>query len=204
MSAGEPTSTRWSPPPSRSAAWTSSSRRRHLSIRAVPGDGNPSCRRVLRVNLFSVFAAMQAAKQMIAQGRGGKIINVSSIDALHPSMVGLAHYDASKHGVWGLTENVALEFAEHEITVNALAPGAIATPGRQQRHGRSRDAARNRGAHPDAQGWGFPTTWDASRCSSPPGSPATSPGHRSWPTAACCCAEATGPWPAPSPTHAFV
>jgi len=86
--------------------------------------------RVLRVNLFSVFAAMQAAaKQMIAQGRGGKIINVSSIDALHPSMVGLAHYDASKHGVWGLTKNVALELAEHEITVNALAPGAIATPG---------------------------------------------------------------------------
>ncbi len=86
--------------------------------------------RVLRVNLFGVFAAMQAAaKQMIAQGRGGKIINVSSIDALHPSMVGLAHYDASKHGVWGLTKNVALELAEHGIAVNALAPGAIATPG---------------------------------------------------------------------------
>jgi 2-deoxy-D-gluconate 3-dehydrogenase len=85
---------------------------------------------VLRVNLFSVFAAMQAAaKQMIAQGRGGKIINVSSIDALHPSMIGLAHYDASKHGVWGLTKNVALELAEHGIAVNALAPGAIATPG---------------------------------------------------------------------------
>jgi 2-deoxy-D-gluconate 3-dehydrogenase len=85
---------------------------------------------VLRVNLFSVFAAMQAAaKQMIAQGRGGKIINVSSIDALHPSMVGLAHYDASKHGVWGLTKNVALELAEHGIAVNALAPGAITTPG---------------------------------------------------------------------------
>ncbi len=66
--------------------------------------------RVLRVNLFSVFATMQAAaKQMIAQGHGGKIINVSSIDALHPSMIGLAHYDASKHGVWGLTKNVALE-----------------------------------------------------------------------------------------------
>lgn len=85
---------------------------------------------VLRVNLFGVFGAMQAAaRQMIAQGHGGKIINVSSIDALHPSMVGLAHYDASKHGVWGLTKNVALELAEHGIAVNALAPGAIETPG---------------------------------------------------------------------------
>jgi 2-dehydro-3-deoxy-D-gluconate 5-dehydrogenase len=85
---------------------------------------------VLRVNLLSVFLAMQAAaRQMIAQGRGGKIINVSSIDAVHPSMAGLAHYDASKHGVWGLTKNVALELAEHGIAVNALAPGAIATPG---------------------------------------------------------------------------
>ena len=85
---------------------------------------------VLRVNLFGVFSATQAAaRQMIAQGRGGKIINVSSIDALHPSMVGLAHYDASKHGVWGLTKNVALELAEHGIAVNAIAPGAIATPG---------------------------------------------------------------------------
>jgi len=86
--------------------------------------------RVLQVNLLSVFNAMQAAaKQMIAQGRGGKIINISSIDALHPSMIGLSHYDASKHGVWGLTKNVALELAEHGIAVNALAPGAIATPG---------------------------------------------------------------------------
>ena len=85
---------------------------------------------VLQVNLVGVFATMKAvAKQMIAQGHGGKIINVSSIDALHPSMTGLAHYDASKHGVWGLTKNVALELAEHGIAVNALAPGAIATPG---------------------------------------------------------------------------
>ena len=85
---------------------------------------------VLAVNLIGVFTTMQAAaKQMIAQGRGGKIINVTSIDALHPSMAGLAHYDASKHGVWGLTKNVALELAEHGIAVNALAPGAIATPG---------------------------------------------------------------------------
>jgi 2-deoxy-D-gluconate 3-dehydrogenase len=86
--------------------------------------------RVLRVNLVGAFLTMQAvARQMIAQGRGGRIINVTSIDALHPSSVGLSHYDASKHGLWGLTKNVALELAEHGIWVNALAPGAVATPG---------------------------------------------------------------------------
>jgi 2-dehydro-3-deoxy-D-gluconate 5-dehydrogenase len=54
---------------------------------------------------------------------------VTSIDALHPSSPGLAHYDASKHGVWGFTKNVAIELAPHGIWVNAIAPGAIATPG---------------------------------------------------------------------------
>lgn len=68
---------------------------------------------------------------MIKQGKGGKIINVTSVDALHPSSIGLAHYDASKHGVWGFTKNVALELAQHKIWVNAIAPGGILTPGVQ-------------------------------------------------------------------------
>jgi len=86
--------------------------------------------RVLAVNLKGVFLCTQAAAaRMIAQGRGGRIINVASVDALHPSMVGLAAYDASKHGVWGFTKNVALELAPHKIWVNAIAPGGIATPG---------------------------------------------------------------------------
>ncbi len=87
---------------------------------------------VLSVNLKSVFMTTQAvANKMIDQGTGGKIINVTSIDALHPSSAGLAHYDASKHGVWGFTKNVALELAPHNITVNAVAPGGVATPGTQ-------------------------------------------------------------------------
>lgn len=86
--------------------------------------------KVLSVNLKGVFLCTKyAAEQMIRVGKGGKIINITSIDALHPSSVGLAHYDASKHGVWGFTKNVALELAPHKIWVNAIAPGGIATPG---------------------------------------------------------------------------
>jgi 2-deoxy-D-gluconate 3-dehydrogenase len=86
--------------------------------------------KILAINLKGVFLATKAAAaQMIVQGRGGKIINITSVDALHPSTVGLAAYDASKHGVWGFTKNVALELAPHKIWVNAIAPGPVSTPG---------------------------------------------------------------------------
>jgi len=88
--------------------------------------------RVMHVNLRSVFLATKYASEAMKKGgKGGRIINITSIDAIHPSMIGLAHYDASKHGVWGFTQNVALELAEHNIWVNAVAPGGIATPGTQ-------------------------------------------------------------------------
>lgn len=86
--------------------------------------------KVLSVNLKGVFLCTKyVAEQMIKQGKGGKIINITSVDALHPSSIGLAHYDASKHGVWGFTKNVALELAPHKIWVNAIAPGGILTEG---------------------------------------------------------------------------
>jgi 2-deoxy-D-gluconate 3-dehydrogenase len=86
--------------------------------------------RVQNVNLRGAFlCSRQAGRIMRHQGAGGSIINITSIDALHPSGVGLAHYDASKHGLWGFTKNLALELAPHGIRVNAIAPGAIDTPG---------------------------------------------------------------------------
>ena len=89
--------------------------------------------RVLNINLLGVFLCTRlVAKHMIEHNHGGRIINITSIDALHPSSAGLAHYDASKHGVWGFTKNIALELAPHRIWVNAIAPGGIATPGVQQ------------------------------------------------------------------------
>lgn len=87
-------------------------------------------RRVIDTNLTGLFLCTRAAaRAMVAQGDGGRIVNVTSIDALHPSMVGLSAYDASKHGAWGFTKNTALELASHGIRVNAIAPGGIKTPG---------------------------------------------------------------------------
>jgi 2-deoxy-D-gluconate 3-dehydrogenase len=86
--------------------------------------------KVISTNLKAVFLTTKyASEQMKKQGKGGKIINITSIDALHPSMVGLAHYDSSKHGVWGFTKNVALELAPFNIQINCIAPGGVATPG---------------------------------------------------------------------------
>lgn len=85
---------------------------------------------VLDVNLKGVFLGTKAASEVMKnQGRGGTIITVCSIDSLHPSAVGLAAYDASKHGVWGFLKNAALELAEFGIRVNGIAPGGVATPG---------------------------------------------------------------------------
>jgi 2-deoxy-D-gluconate 3-dehydrogenase len=86
--------------------------------------------RVLRINLRGlVFLSKEAGLRMVGQGRGGKIINIGSIDSLHPSMVGLAAYDASKGGVLMFTRSFALEMAPHGVNVNAILPGAIATEG---------------------------------------------------------------------------
>ena len=83
---------------------------------------------VLDVNLKGAFfAAQAAAKLMIAAGTGGRIVNVSSI---HEDIAFLqyATYTASKGGMRMLTRTICQELAPHGITVNDIAPGAIATP----------------------------------------------------------------------------
>lgn len=85
---------------------------------------------VQHVNLRGAFLfAQAAARQMIAQGSGGAIVNVGSIDSFHPSMVGLAAYDASKGGLRMFTKSFALEVASHGIRVNMVAPGGVQTEG---------------------------------------------------------------------------
>lgn len=85
--------------------------------------------RVHDVNLRGLFFhAQAAARRMIDQGRGGCIINIASASGFWPSGY-LAHYDASKGGVVMVTKSLAKELGPHEIRVNAVAPGAVATPG---------------------------------------------------------------------------
>jgi NAD(P)-dependent dehydrogenase (short-subunit alcohol dehydrogenase family) len=85
--------------------------------------------RSLDTNLKGVFLHCQAAARwMVKAGRGGKIINVSSVASLRP-LAQFAHYDASKGGVSALTRTLALELAPYRIRVNGLVPGGIRTPG---------------------------------------------------------------------------
>lgn len=86
--------------------------------------------RVVDINLTGLaFVSKAVGNRMAEQATGGKIINIASIDALHPSMVGLAAYDSSKGGVLMFTKAFALEMAQHRVNVNAIAPGGIATEG---------------------------------------------------------------------------
>ncbi|KNB50744.1 SDR family oxidoreductase [Streptomyces caatingaensis] len=85
-------------------------------------------RQVLDVDLVGPFLlAQRAARRMIAQGDGGRIVNVTSVHE-HQPRVGSAPYCAAKGGLGLLTQVMALELAEHGINVNAVAPGEIATP----------------------------------------------------------------------------
>ena len=85
-------------------------------------------RHTLAVDLDGAFlCAQRAARRMVEQGRGGRIVNITSVHE-HVPLPQSAAYTAAKHGLGGLTKQMALELAEHGITVNAVAPGEIATP----------------------------------------------------------------------------
>ena len=82
---------------------------------------------VVNLNLKNVFFLAQAvARQFIAQGTGGKIVNIASMLSFQGG-VRVPSYTASKSGVMGITRALANEWAKHGINVNAIAPGYMAT-----------------------------------------------------------------------------
>jgi NAD(P)-dependent dehydrogenase (short-subunit alcohol dehydrogenase family) len=85
-------------------------------------------RQIVAADLDGAFVCIQrAARRMVDAGRGGRIIAVTSVHEHQPKW-GSSAYDAAKHGLGGLIKTVAIELADHEITANCVAPGAIATP----------------------------------------------------------------------------
>lgn len=82
---------------------------------------------VLGTNLYGAFLCGQcAARRMIAQHHGGRIVNVASNSGIFGGR-GRAAYGASKAGIINLTQTMAIELAEHGVAVNAVAPGPIRT-----------------------------------------------------------------------------
>lgn len=87
---------------------------------------------VMNLNIKTVFFMSQAvARQFIAQGKGGKIINIASMLSFQGG-IRVPSYTASKSAVMGVTRLLANEWAKHQINVNAIAPGYMATNNTQQ------------------------------------------------------------------------
>ena len=78
------------------------------------------------VNLRSTFLAMrEGVRLMLAKGNGGRIVNITTMGALHPVLSGNAIYGATRSGVTMLTKSVAMDYAKERILVNLVMPGAV-------------------------------------------------------------------------------
>jgi 2-deoxy-D-gluconate 3-dehydrogenase len=89
-------------------------------------------KKVMDVNLLGVFlCSLHVSRHMIEKGIQGSLVNILSIEALHPASTGMSAYDASKGGALMLTKSLARELGEHGIRVNGVAPGAILAPALQ-------------------------------------------------------------------------
>jgi NAD(P)-dependent dehydrogenase (short-subunit alcohol dehydrogenase family) len=98
---------------------------KRMPILEIDGD---TWDRIVRINLRApFFLAQRAAQEMIAQGAGGSIISISSLNVAY-ALEHVAVYGATKAGISQMTRHMALEWAEYGIRVNAIAPGFMDTP----------------------------------------------------------------------------
>ena len=110
---------------------------------------------VFAINLRGMFlVAQQVAQRMVARGRGGSIVNMSSTNAFEGE-AGYTHYNASKSAVNLLTRTMAVELGPHGIRVNALCPGKIFTPLQAEAEDPEYTARYERDRIPLAQGLRF-------------------------------------------------
>jgi NAD(P)-dependent dehydrogenase (short-subunit alcohol dehydrogenase family) len=99
-----------------------------LMVRPIAETSDEDWHGLLRGNLHGYFYGCRtAARRMLAQGEGGRIVNISSAADLL-AVPGLGAYTAAKGAILQLTKTLALELADARITVNAVAPGAVDTP----------------------------------------------------------------------------
>lgn len=97
-------------------------------MRPLLEDSMDDFKRLFAVNVQGSFMMLQAvARQMVKQGKGGKIINLSSQAGRRGEALS-AHYCATKAAIISYTQSAALALAEHKINVNAIAPGVVDTP----------------------------------------------------------------------------
>ena len=111
--------------------------------------------RVISINLTGTFLCSQAVAQyLVAQGRGGKIVNLASVAGLM-AVPNRAAYVSSKHAVVGLTKEMAMELADKNIQVNAVAPGVVRTSMTESYFDKPDILASLRKAHPAGR-WAQP------------------------------------------------
>ena len=95
---------------------------------------------VARMNVRAAFIGSQAAARvMIEDGHGGSIVSTASSAAYHATGRGVAAYAAAKAGILGLTRELAAEWGQQGIRVNAIAPGGVDSPGRHRNIERAAD-----------------------------------------------------------------